>query len=250
MALDWNIGFQNAPLVAPTFGITRVSDGAVIVATGHAMTAASSTLFTYGQASPVAGVTYRMTWTATRSNGAVISDQFDLTAANTTASWHYGDYQAVLDILGLNDLGVVADPGNRDSVNYSLIQRCGVWSDAMMDGKFAARGWNTPLANTDAQGDVILSDISAKLTIAQLNRSRALVIVTNRFNGQQVSGIDKQVGAWEREAYCMIESICAGWFKLTADRTYSGPSAAVPAGATCTVPQVTYSYGTLGYYCY
>lgn len=154
-------------------------------------------------------------------------------------TWHYADYTAVKDILGLADLSIVADPRNGLTEDMSLIQRCGEYSDAVIDAKFATFGFTTPLASTSAATDLILRDISAKLTIAQLNRSRALVVVTRAGQtGQQVAGVDKQIGTWERESWHMLTSLASGRMGLTADRTSAGPSVPVPAFTT----SFTYPY--------
>lgn len=212
----------------PTIGIIRTDTSAVVVATGTAMVHDSLGVYSKAVPSPVAGVTYRATWIAI-VDGDTITDQFDLTEPQGDADWHYADYDAVEDILGVNNLTIIASPDN-GAIDYGLIQRAGEYSDALIDARLGRFGLTVPLAGTDAQTDLLLRDISAKLTIAQLNRSRALVIVS-RNNTTQVAGVDKVVGQWEREAWSMLTSLATGIMALTADYANAGPSAPVAAGS-------------------
>jgi hypothetical protein len=216
------------------YGVKRLDTDATVVADGTAMTNVNTGIYRYTFTAPATGLEYSW-WAEVLHEGTTYRFEREYTDLASYAEWHYADYGAVADILGTSDLTIIADPDNDGAVNYDLVQRAGEHADALMDAKFAAAGFTVPLAGTTAADDLILRDINAKLTIAQLNRSRALVVVS-RGNTTQVAGVDRVMMTWEREAWSMLSSIVHGDVSITADRANAVASAPVPAFTTYFVP--------------
>lgn len=149
--IQWGLKFTNVPTVAPTFGITRVDNGAVIVASGTAMTAdVTNLIYSYSQTGEVAGVNYRFTYTVTKSNGQQLTTFFDKTASGNSA----GLYAAQSDLenrWGVENVKQWSNltPGATDT-DTARVQLALDYADAEIHSFFNGGGYTVPFAGYSA----------------------------------------------------------------------------------------------------
>lgn len=207
----------------PTIGVIRTDTSAVIAAPSTAMTHDSTGRYSYTIASPVAGVTYRATYSII-VGGRTITSSSDKTYGAATA-WYYADQSAVTDLIGTEALRVISnEPGasSSDAVDSARVLRAGQDTDAVMNMRLKRMFTVVPLENMDDDTTRILKRVSAGLVVQDLNSRRMLLTPMPK----NLTEIDRRVLRAIDDTKTLWSGICRGLIELVADNRWSrGPFA-------------------------
>lgn len=190
----------------PTIAIIRLDTNATVVATTTTgVTNPATGQYSYMLSSPVAGVTYRATWTFI-INGQTVTASSDLTAVAASASGEVIDESDLIAFLGTNSLAIMSQQGtDDDTVSVPNVQ--GAIDKAEARAKSILGNWfMIPLVVGGVAVKMSSGIAKSLLTVAccqyaafWLNKWRSVQSIDGGGQMSQAE-IDQLANAWESEA--------------------------------------------------